>query len=35
MARKVLMSYVSRGRVRVRPMLGCMDGVKMALAAEG
>ena len=31
MARKVLMAEVSEGRVRGRPMLGSMDGVKVAL----
>ena len=31
MARRVLMAEVSRGRVRGRPRLGCIDGVKMAL----
>ena len=31
MARKVLMAEVSGGRVRGRPRLGWMDGVKIAL----
>ena len=31
MARWVLMAEVSGGRVRGRPKLGCMDGVKVAL----
>ena len=31
MARKVLMAEVTGGRVRGRPMLGWMDGVKVAL----
>ena len=31
MARRVLMAEVSRARVRGRPRLGWMDGVKMAL----
>ena len=31
MARRVLMAAVSGGWVRGRPMLGWMDGVKMAL----
>ena len=31
MARSVLMAEVSGGRVRGRPRLGSMDGVKMAL----
>ena len=31
MARRVLMAEVSLGRVRERPMLGWMDGVKVAL----
>ena len=31
MARRVLMAEVSRGRVRGRPRLGWMDGVKVAL----
>ena len=35
MARKVLMAEVSGGRVRGRPMLGWMDGVKMALGNRG
>ena len=34
MARKVLMAEVSGGRVRGRPRLGWMDGVKMALGNE-
>ena len=32
MARRVLMAEVSGGRVRGRPKLGWMDGVKVALA---
>ena len=35
MARRVLMAEVSRGRVRGRPWLGWMDGVKMALGNRG
>ena len=35
MARKVLMADVSEGRVRCRPRLGWMDGVKMALGRRG
>ena len=31
MARRVLMAEVSEGRVRERPRLGWMDGVKMTL----
>ena len=31
MAKRVLMAEVSRGRVRGRPRLGWMDGVKVAL----
>ena len=31
MARRVLMAEVSAGRVRGRPRLGWMDGVKVAL----
>ena len=31
MARRVLMAEVSGGRVRGKPRLGCMDGVKVAL----
>ena len=31
LARMVLMVEVSGGRVRGRPRLGCMDGVKVAL----
>ena len=34
-ARRVLMTEVSRGRVRGRPRLGWMDGVKMALGNRG
>ena len=30
LARRVLMAYVSGGRVRRRPRLGWMDGVKVA-----
>ena len=35
MARRVLMSKVSGGRVRGRPRLGWMDGVKVALGNRG
>ena len=35
MARRVLMAEVSVGRVRGAPRLGWMDGMKVALAAEG
>ena len=35
MARRVLMAQVSRGRVRGRPRLGWMDGVKVALGNRG
>ena len=35
MARKVLIADVSEGRVRGRPRLGWMDGVKMALGSKG
>ena len=35
MARRVLMAEVSGGRVRVRPRLGWMDGVKVALGNRG
>ena len=35
MARRVLMAEVSGGQVRGRPMLGCMEGVKMALGNRG
>ena len=35
MARRVLMADVSRGRVRGRPRLGWMDGVKIALGSRG
>ena len=35
MARRVLMAEVSGGRVRVRPMLGWMDGVKVAARKIG
>ena len=35
MARRVLMSAVSGGRVRGRPRLGWMDGVKVALGNRG
>ena len=34
MARRVLMAKVSIGRVRGRPRLGWMDGVKVAWATE-
>ena len=35
MARRALMAEVSGGRVRGRPRLGWMDGVKMALGNRG
>ena len=35
MARRVLMVEVSGGRVRGRPGLGWMDGVKVALGNRG
>ena len=35
MARRVLMDEVSGGRVRGRPRLGWMDGVKVALGIRG
>ena len=35
MSRRVLMAEVSRGRVRGRPRLGWMDGVKLALGNRG
>ena len=35
MARRVLMTEVSGGRVRGRPWLGCMDGLKVALGNRG
>ena len=35
MARRVLMSGVSGGRVRGNPRLGWMDGVKVALGDRG
>ena len=35
MARSVLMAEVSGGRVRGRPRLGWMDGVKVALGNRG
>ena len=35
MARRVLMAEVSWGRVRGRPRLGWMDGVKVALGNRG
>ena len=35
MARRVLMAEVSEGRVLGRPILGCMDGVKVALGNRG
>ena len=35
MARRVLMAEVSGGRVRGRPRLGLMDGVKVALGNRG
>ena len=34
-ARRVFMVEVSRGRVRGRPMLGWIDGVKVALGNRG
>ena len=34
LARRVLMAEVSEGRVQGRPILGWMDGVKVAWAAE-
>ena len=35
MARRVLMAEVSGGRVRGRPRLGWMDGLKVALGTRG
>ena len=35
MARRVLMAEVSGGRVRARPRLGWMDGVKVVLGNRG
>ena len=35
MARRVLMAEVSGGRVRGRPRLGWMDGMKVALGNRG
>ena len=35
MARRVLMAEVNGGRVRGRPRLGWMDGVKVALGHRG
>ena len=35
MARRVLMAGVSGGRVRGRPKLGWMDGVKVAVGNRG
>ena len=35
MARRVLMTTVSEGRVRGRPRLGWMSGVKMAMGNIG
>ena len=35
MARRVLMAEVSGGRVRGRPRLGWMDGVKVTLGNRG
>ena len=35
MDRRVLMAEISGGRVRVRPRLGWMDGVKVALGNRG
>ena len=34
MARRVMTAEVSGGRLRGRPRIGWMDGVKMALATE-
>ena len=35
MEKTVVMTKVSGGRVRGRPRLGCMDGVKVALGNRG
>ena len=35
MARRVLMAEVSGGRIRGRPRLGWMDGVRVALESRG
>ena len=35
LARRMLMAEVSRGRVRGRPRLGWMEGVKVALGNRG
>ena len=35
MARRVLMAEVSGGRVRWRPRLGLMDGMKVAFGSRG
>ena len=35
MARRVLLAEVSGGRVRGRPELGCMEGMKVALGNRG
>ena len=35
MVRRMLMAEVSEGRVRGRPRLGWMDGVKVALGSKG
>ena len=35
MARRVLIAEVSGGRIRGRPKLGWMDGVKVALGKSG
>ena len=35
MARRVLMAEVSGGRVRGRPRLGCLDGVKVNFGNRG
>ena len=35
MGRRVLMAELSRGRVRGRASLGCIDGVKVALSNRG
>ena len=34
-ARNVMMAEVSGGRVRRRPRVGCMDGVKVAFGNKG
>ena len=35
MVRRVLMAEISEGRVRGRPRLGWMEGVKVALGSRG